>query len=354
MGGGQVVDLRSDTVTRPTQAMREAMAECEVGDDGYGDDPTVARLERLAAGMLGKEAAIFLPSGTMANLIAQLALVGHAGAVFGGERSHLFLHERGAGSIFAGQVMLPVREAKGALDPVALRAALAGDGPRRFGQTMVSLETSHNDAGGRPLRIREIEAVAAVCREQGTAMHLDGARLFNAAVALDVVPERLCRPFDTVSISLSKGLSAPAGSLLAGTSRTVAAARDWRKLLGGQMRQVGILAACGIVALETMVERLRDDHAVARRLASALADRFQGVVGDAPETNIVMFDTSPSGKDTRWWRDRLRETGVLATMADTRRLRLVVHRHIDDATADMAVALIGSVWERARLENSRS
>ncbi len=326
-----MIDLRSDTVTRPTDAMRRAMAAAEVGDDVFGEDPSVARLEREVAARLGKEAALFVPSGTMANQIALLVHARPGDEVVVSEGAHCAWYESGAGAAWAG-VQFAVAGAGPMFDVDALEAAVK---PRVYyypRTSLVSLENTHNRGGGRVLPQPLVEAVAARARTLGLAVHLDGARLFNAAVASGAAVADLAAPADTVSVCLSKGLGAPVGSLLAGDRARITAAHRLRKMLGGGMRQAGVLAAAGLHALEHHVARLADDHAHARRFADAAA-RSPRLAVQRPETNIVMVDV-PGGASARPAEDfaaRAKEAGVLLSVFGPARLRAVTHLDVSEA-----------------------
>jgi len=335
------VDLRSDTVTRPTPEMRRAMAEAEVGDDAYGEDPTVNRLESLAAALLGKEAALFTPSGTMANQLA-LRVLGRPGTeVLCGERAHVYRYERAAAAGNAGVQLRPLPDGGGALDPRDIEQALLGQRHHLPEISALAIENTHMPASGRPWRIDELDAVLHVARDGGLAVHCDGARLWNAAVALGVAPRELVAGVDTAMFCLSKGLAAPVGSVLCGPRDLIARARSERSRLGGGMRQAGILAAAGIVALETMVERLADDHARARTLAETLADTFPGSVDPAAiDTNIVCARAAALPDDVL---AQLAAHEVLAGTIDPATVRFVLHADVDDdglARARQAIAAI--------------
>jgi threonine aldolase len=341
-----LVDLRSDTVTTPTSEMRRAMADAEVGDDAYGEDPTVRRLESLAAGLLGKEAALYVPSGTMANQLA-LRLLGRAGTeVLCGARAHVYRHEHAATAGNARVQLRPLDDTGGALDPDDVRDAIDGQAHHLPELSAIAIENTHMPANGRPWRRAELDAVLAAARGGSLAVHCDGARIWNAAIALETAPRDLVAGTDTVMFCLSKGLSAPVGSLLCGPRDLIAEARVDRSRLGGGMRQAGVIAAAGVVALETMVERLADDHERAHRVAVLLADRFPGSVepGDV-ETNIVCARRAalpPSMVDD------LAAQGVLCGTIDPHTVRFVTHKDVDDddlrrvATAFDVVAAAGS------------
>ncbi len=334
------VDLRSDTVTRPTPEMRKAMAEADVGDDVYGEDPTVNRLEKRAAELLGMEAALFVPSGTMGNAIAIRILTRRGDEVLVERRSHVVRFELAGMSVLSG-VMPRMADAPGGhLTPDQVRAAV---GPRAYYKSDVSLvvlENTHNLGGGTVQRVEDVRAVIAAAREAGFSVHLDGARLWNASVALGVAPAELVRGVDTVMTCLSKGLCAPVGSLLAASRERIEEARRVRKLLGGGMRQAGVLAAAGLVALQTLVPRLAEDHAHARLLGQALA-RGGGVAVAPVETNIVV--ATLTGRSAPEAVSALAEQGVLATAMDARTLRLVTHRDVSREECVHAAGLIEKI-----------
>jgi threonine aldolase len=332
------VDLRSDTVTTPTPEMRTAMAEAEVGDDAYGEDPTVHRLETLAAALLGKEAALFVPSGTMANQIALRTLGVPGTEVLCGARAHVYRHERAASAVNAGVQLRPLPDGDGRLHGSDVAHALAGVDHHLPELSALALENTHMPAGGRPASAAEVDEVVAVARDGGLAVHCDGARIWNAAVALDVSPAELVRTCDTVMFCLSKGLAAPVGSVLCGTRDHIQVARAHRARLGGQMRQAGVIAAAGVVALETMVERLTDDHARARRLAEAVAEAFPDSVDPGTvHTNIVCAPAAAFPPD---FLHALAADGVLAGTVDPDTVRFVTHKDVDDAALDHAVAVL--------------
>ena len=328
------VDLRSDTVTRPTPEMRRAMAEAEVGDDGFGDDPTVARLEAAFAERVGKEAAVFVPSGTMANQIALRVLAPAGTAVLAGRRAHLVVREAAAAGANAPVQVVTLDDADGTLDPSEV-ARWAADG--RVGwvaPAAVFVEDTHGEVGGRVWPLQQLEALAAV----GLPIHLDGARLWNAAVATGTTVADRAAPATTVTCCISKGLGAPVGSLLAGPVDLVRRARVERKRLGGGMRQVGILAAAGLIALDR-VDRLVDDHGRARQLAQTAVERWPGSVDVAlVQTNIVRIEVA----DPTALLAHLHAQGVLAVPGSSTTVRLVTHADIDDDDVQRAVAALGS------------
>ena len=337
----EIVDLRSDTVTQPTAEMRAAMAAAAVGDDVYGEDPTVNRLQELAAGMTGKEAALFVPTGTMGNLAAVLAHCGRGDEVILGNRAHTFLYEAGGISALGGvhSCQLP-NQPDGSLALDEVESAIRRQGDAHLPVTrLISLENTHNRCGGTVLPLEYTRKFGELARAHGLATHLDGARLFNAAAALGRPAAEAAADFDSVTFCLSKALCAPVGSLLCGSRAFIEKAHRARKQLGGGMRQAGILAAAGIVALETMVERLSDDHARARRLADGLRT-VPGLVlaADTPATNMVFLDLAadvPADADAL--AGKLKTRGVLAGVTGQRRFRLVLHYWIDDAGVERTV-----------------
>jgi threonine aldolase len=325
------IDLRSDTVTRPTPAMREAMARAEVGDDVYGEDPSVNRLQERVAALLGKPAALLFPSGTMANQ-ASLRLHTRPGDVVIASRdAHILRAEGGAASALSGlQIRTIGRD--GTFTAADVRAALHPNDVHVAPTTLLAVENTHNFAGGRVFPTDLLAEAARAAREAGLALHLDGARLWNAAVALGVEVRTLAAPCDTVSVCLSKGLGAPVGSLVSGSEEQVGRLRRIRKLYGGGMRQAGVLAAAGLHALDHHVTRLAEDHANARRLARGLAALGFAVDGE-PETNIVMFRAAEDPPFER----AARERGVLLGRGGPGRLRAVTHLDVSSADVDEAL-----------------
>jgi threonine aldolase len=332
-----VIDLRSDTVTRPTPEMRRAMAEAEVGDDVYGEDPTVNRLQETAARLLGLEAALWVPSGVMGNEIAIRLLTRPGQEVLCEERSHVVQFELAGMAALSGVLPRTVRAEEGLLTPELILGALPPRAYYRSEVGLVVLENTHNLAGGTVYSPERMRAAVAACREAGLRVHLDGARLWNASVALGVPAAELARGVDSVMVTLSKGLCAPAGSLLLGAAPFVEEARRVRKQLGGGMRQVGVLAAAGLVALETMVPRLGEDHAHARLLSDALG-RCRGARPARAQTNIAVAELdAPRAVDLV---ARLRERGVLASALGTATLRLVTHRDVTRADCEKAASIL--------------
>ncbi len=334
------IDLRSDTVTLPTASMRAAMANAEVGDDVYGEDATINRLERRAAELLGKDAALFVASGTMSNLIALLSHCGRGDEAIVGSEAHI-LHYEFAGAAGLGGIQLrPAKnDARGRIDRDEVRGLIRGENVHNPTTRLVCLENTHNRCGGAAITVAETEAVARVAHDGGCAVHIDGARIFNAAVALNLPAAELARGADSIGFCLSKGLSAPVGSLLCGDGAFIERARRYRKMVGGGMRQAGILAAAGLIALEEMVERMAEDHRNARRLAEGLA-RMPGIVIEpsSVETNIVIFtieDRTPAD-----FLASLREQGVLAGSPGPRSVRMVTHHGIEASDIDEALTRI--------------
>jgi len=315
--------------------MRAAMADAEVGDDGWGEDPTVRRLEEVFAQRLGKAASVFLPSGTMANQVALRTLAGPGTLVVAGRRQHVVMSEGGAAGINGSFQLYTVDDPGGRLDRATVRDAIAGDVGHSPPVAVVAVENTHMVSGGRALPAEVMDEVGAL----GPAVHLDGARLFNAEVALGVPVARLAAAATTVTCCLSKGLGAPVGSLLAGTAEDIATARNHRRLLGGQMRQAGILAAAGLVALETGVARLAEDHRRARRLAEAVADRFPAALDPATvDTNLVIFGHEDPGAVVA----HLAAEGVRCAVLGPHSVRLVTHADVDDEGIDRACRALAS------------
>jgi threonine aldolase len=328
-----MIDLRSDTVTQPTPEMRTAMYHAEVGDDVYGEDPTINRLQDIAAQCTGKEAALFVPSGTMGNAIALLTHAGRGAAVIVGSQSHIYHYEAGGASTLGGSPMYVVPNLPdGTLDLAQLQEGIVDDSDEHVAATaLVCIENTHNRCGGTVLPIEHMQAISEMAHARGVAVHMDGARIFNAASALGLPVSALARHVDSLMFCLSKGLSAPVGSLLVGSQEFIRKARRTRKLLGGGMRQAGILAAAGIVALEEMVGRLPEDHANCQRLAQGLADYPQ--IELDPEkvvTNMVIFmlrkdERTLSEQEVQPFIEKAREHGVLIGTMGEGRIRAVTH-----------------------------
>ena len=321
-----LIDLRSDTVTQPSPAMREAMYRAEVGDDVYGEDPTVNELERLAAERLGKEAALFLLSGTMGNLVGILSQTRRGDEAIVGEHAHIFLNEAGGAAALGGVQLFPIPSTRGVLSPDTVEASIRADNVHYPRTALVCLENTANRDGGAVVSVEATNAVAAVAHRHGLRLHLDGARLFNAAVALGTPASTLVQQVDSVTFCLSKGLGCPVGSILAGSAPYIKEARRWRKMVGGSLRQSGIIAAAGIVALNEMVDRLAEDHRNARLLAEGLS-RLPGLSVDpaAVETNIIFLDVTGPGVDPKRFVQALAERGVKIGSPYGARIRVVTH-----------------------------
>ncbi len=333
------IDLRSDTMTRPTPAMRRAMAEAEVGDDLWGEDPTVNRLQAKAAALLGFEAALYVPTGTMANEIAIRLLARPGQLVVADARSHVIEYELAGMAALSGAMPLPLRTADGSLTPELLRSAAKPRGVNRPDVGMVVLENTHNLGGGTvatPARMRD--AIAAA-HDLGWKVHVDGARLWNAAIAQGCEPRALLTDADTAMVALSKGLCCPIGSLLVASAERIAEARRIRSLFGGGWRQAGIVAAAGVLAIDTMLPRLAEDHAHARLLADALG-ACRGVSVVPPQTNIVVAQIESGAAEAA---AKLAERGVLASVMDRTTLRLVTHHDVSQEDCRAAAAAIREV-----------
>jgi len=342
------VDLRSDTVTQPTQTMRAAMASAPVGDDVYGEDPTINRLQELAAEKMGKAAGLFVPSGTMGNLLAVMAHCQRGEEVLMGTYGHTFLHEAGGVSALGGVfVHTLLNQADGTLSLEDIEAGVRSDDIHEPPSHLLVLENTQNRCGGVPLTREYTAAAAEIAHKHGLKVHIDGARIFNAAVALGVPAKELVAPADSVTFCLSKGLCAPVGSVLCGDEDFIYRARRLRKMVGGGMRQAGILAAAGIVALEQMVDRLAEDHRHARELAEGLS-QLPGIAFEMglPQTNMVFPSLSPQTQMTAAQVERaLAQEDIKVDVVSERLLRLVTHYWITDAdvhkTLEAFIALLG-------------
>lgn len=334
------IDLRSDTVTRPTAGMREAMAQAEVGDDVFGDDPTVNRLQEVAAARFGKEAALFVPSGTMANQICVRAHTEPGDEIILEASSHIFLYEGAGFAAISGVSAMCVQGRRGLLDPAQVAAAVRAPGSRSHYPVsrLLCVEDTANRGGGTVYPLETLRALGEVARAHGLRMHLDGARIFNAAVASGEPVAALAAPFDSVSCCLSKGLGCPVGSLILGSRAFIERAHRFRKMLGGGMRQAGVLAAAGLYALEHHVERLAEDHDHARWLAESLAEMPGFAVDlEAVQSNMVYVDVSGTRRGAAEIAARLREEGVLISVIDEARLRAVLHLDVADEAVARAI-----------------
>jgi threonine aldolase len=336
-----LIDLRSDTVTLPTPEMREAIARAELGDDVYGEDPTVNRLEAMAASMMGKDAALLVPSGTMGNLAAMLTHCTRGTKAIVGSQSHTNLYEAGGASALGGIVLTAIANTEdGELDTHELARELGTPADDHFAQpSLVVIENTHNRCGGAPIKLSHMAEVSTATHRRKIPLHLDGARIFNAALALETTPKEIASSADTVSFCLSKGLGCPVGSLLCGSREFIARAHRTRKVLGGGMRQAGIIAAAGIVALTTMVDRLAEDHQNARALAQGLAlVAGLNVRQVANRTNMVVFDVDGDADASRRFASAMKERDVLISPRDSTSFRAVTHNGISRADIDRTVA----------------
>jgi threonine aldolase len=336
------IDLRSDTVTLPTPAMRKAMAEAELGDDVFGEDPTTIQLERMAAERMGHEAAMLVPSGTMANLVSVLTHCGRGDEAILGDQCHSFIYEAGGIAALGGVHPRPVaNQPDGTLRLEDIESAIRPDNVHFPRSRLVCLENTHNQCGGRVLRPGYVAEVVGLAHGRGLKVHMDGARVFNAAVALAVDVRELTRPLDSVSFCLSKGLCGPVGSLVCGTRDFISQARRTRKVVGGGMRQCGVIAAAGIVALEQMVDRLAEDHATARALARGIAG-IPGLSVDPSvvDTNIVFFEVTRGSADAQGLVAGLGRRAVKILSVSSRRCRAVTHHGVGPAEIKTALEAI--------------
>lgn len=335
------IDLRSDTVTRPTREMREAMLNAEVGDDVYIEDPTVNRLQERAAEIFGREAALFVPTGTMGNQIAVKLHTHHGAEVILEEAGHIFNYELATMSAFSGAMPRPIAGHDGVITWDEIKRRIRPKIYYVSHTALITLENTHNMAGGTIFPQDVADDVCDRAHEAGLPVHLDGARIFNAAIATGKPVAEMTRKFDTVMFCLSKGLGAPVGSLLLGTHELMERARVYRKALGGGMRQVGVLAAAGLIALEKHPAKLAEDHANARHLAEALA-KMPGIKIDPSKvhTNILVFDISKTGKDTAAFSAALKQKGVLANGIDPTHLRMVTHYDVSRSDIDRTIGVL--------------
>jgi threonine aldolase len=346
----KIIELRSDTFTVPTPAMRRAMADAEVGDDQYGEDPTVNRLERRSAEIVGKEAAVYVASGMLGNLCGILSQTERGDEVILGDLAHIYQNEMGAAFV-VGSIqprVVPNRAGIPTLEDIESAIRPAGMYPRT---SLLCLENSHNNCGGSVITVEETKAAADLAHRRGIRVHLDGARIFNAAVALGVDARELCAPVDTVQFCFSKGLAAPVGSILCGSADTIAKARRVRKLLGGAMRQAGVIAAAALVGLEEMRDRLAEDHRNAKAFAKGLA-QIRGIRIDADRvvTNIVSFEVDPAWMDAGAFAKACAEQGLRISryLGNSPRLRAVTHHGVEAKDIDDALAVVASVLSQAR------
>lgn len=325
----EVIDLRSDTVTHPTPAMRDAIFAAKVGDDVYGEDPTVIELENLGAKMTGKEAGLFVASGTMGNQIAVMTHTNRGDEVICESEAHIFYYEVAGLAVLSGVQARPLPSVKGILSAETIEAAIRPKDIHQPKTALICLEDTHNRAGGTCYPLETLAAIHKVSTRHMIPVHIDGARLFNAAVAQNVKVDKIAQYAESVQFCLSKGLCAPVGTLLVGTADFIARARRYRKMLGGGMRQAGIIAAAGIIGLQTMVERMAEDHANAKQLAEALASAGFAVDLTTVQTNIVIFDVSRMGVKAADFAAKLKKEGILVSMFGEYRIRMVTHHGIN-------------------------
>ena len=323
-----IIDLRSDTVTKPTPEMREAMYRAEVGDDVYGEDPTITELEALGARMTGKEAGLFVTSGTMGNQVAVMTHTRRGDEIICDSEAHIFYSEVAGLAVLSGVQARTIPAVKGILSAETIEAAIRTEDIHQPSTSLICLENTHNRAGGTCYPLETLAAVRKVADRRKIPVHIDGARLFNAAVALGVQVDKITQYADTVQFCLSKGLCAPVGTIITGRSDFIARARKYRKMLGGGMRQAGILAAAGIVGLTSMVDRLSEDHENARQLAEELASAGFSIDLSTVQTNIVMVDVSRMGVKAVDFAAKLKKEGVLASVFGEYRIRMVTHHGI--------------------------
>lgn len=336
----RIVDLRSDTVTGPTSAMRTAMYHAEVGDDVYGEDPTVRKLEELAAEMAGKESALFVASGTMGNQIAVMTHTQRGDEIICERDSHIYYYEVGGLAYLAGVQARTIEGEHGLLRAGAVEASIRGEDLHQPRTTLICLENTHNRAGGTCYTVDALSSIYDVARHHGIPVHTDGARIFNAAVAQNVPISQLTQYTDTVNICLSKGLCAPVGSVLLGSEIFIQKARRMRKMIGGGMRQAGVVAAAGIVALTSMTERLSEDHANAKVLAEAIAQLGIDIDLTTVQTNIVLFDVRSLGETAELVACKLEAFGVKCSQFGEYKIRFVTHYGIDREDIDYVISAL--------------
>ncbi len=339
-----IVDLRSDTVTRPTPEMRKAMADAEVGDDVYGDDPTVNSLQEYCADLLGKEAGLFVPTGSMGNQVSLGCMARPGDEVICEAGAHFLHYEGGSVAAHLGLVTRPLPGTKGVIGADQVAAQIRPGNEHNPCTAVVAVENTHNTAGGTLFPLDEARAISKVAKDQGVSVHLDGARIFNAQVAAGIAAREWAACADTISFCFSKGLGAPIGSMVCSSAELIAEGRRLRKRMGGGMRQVGVIAAAARVAIETGVDRLAEDHANARRLAESLAEVNGEIVDpDTVETNMVMLDFAPLGRQAPEVSAALKEQGVLTNGFPGTGMRLVTHRDVDSAGIERALASFRAV-----------
>jgi threonine aldolase len=344
MSTKEVIDLRSDTVTLPTEEMLEAIRHAKLGDDVFGEDPTVNRFEEMAAEKMGKEAALLVTSGTQANLVSLMSNTRRGELVILEAEAHMYWYEVGGISAIAGLLPWPLKSPLGALDPKDVEAAIRPKNIHFPEPTLICVENTHNRHGGTVVTPDQIRAISTVAKAHGLKLYMDGARIFNAAVALKVDVTEFTRHVDNLMFCLSKGLSCPVGSVVVGSREFIDKARKMRKVLGGGMRQAGIIAAPGIIALEKMIDRLEEDHRNARRLAEGIA-KIEGIAVNMErvQTNMVLYDISGLGVADELFLSKLKEKGVLALTSAKNKVRMVTHRGIEKEHIGKAIAAVENV-----------
>ncbi|MFW9832032.1 MAG: GntG family PLP-dependent aldolase [Candidatus Thorarchaeota archaeon] len=347
MSDKEIIDFRSDTVTLPTEEMFEAILHAELGDDVYHEDPTVNRLEKLAAEIMGKEAALLVTSGTQANLISLISNTNRGELVILESESHMYWYEVGGISTIAGLLPWPLKSFAGALDPEEVRAAIRPQNIHFPKPALICIEDTHNRHGGTIVMPDQIKAISEIAHNHNLKLYLDGARIFNAAVALNVDVKEFTKHVDNLMFCLSKGLCCPVGSLLVGTHNFIKKARELRKVLGGGMRQAGIIAAPGIVALDSMIGRLREDNLNARRLAEGIAkiDRVHVDLG-CVQTNMVYFNIAGLGITADFFISKLKQNGILALALTDNKIRMVTHKDIEKDHVEWTIAIIESIAKK--------
>jgi threonine aldolase len=345
----RIIDLRSDTVTKPTQEMREAMYRAEVGDDVYGDDPTVNKLEEIAAEKVGKEGAVYVPTGTMGNQTALMAWTSRGDEIIVEEQAHIYMYEVGGPAVLSGVQVRTIRGRLGVMDPAEVKAAIRAENIHFPRTSLVCIENTHNRSGGCIVPLDNMKGIYEVAHEGGAQVHLDGARVFNAAVGLGVDVKEITKYADSVQFCLSKGLCSPIGSIVAGPKDFVSRVRKYRKLLGGGMRQVGVVAAAGIIALTKMVDRLAEDHANAKRLAEGI-NKIPGLMVEMEtvQTNMVAVHTRGLAMDGPDFQRLMRSYGVLFNADLPYRVRMVTHHDVTANDIDEALARIAEAVKNRR------
>lgn len=338
-----MIDLRSDTLTQPTKRMREAIFQATVGDDVYGEDPTINRLEELAAEMLGKESAVFVTSGTQGNQLAVLAYCSPGDEVIVESESHIFFYEGGAISALAGVQPRAVQGIKGEMNPASVKSAIRSEDIHFPDTSLICLENTHNRSGGSVVSTENMSAIYDIAQNAGIPVHIDGARLFNAAVASNKKVTDFTQYCDSVQICLSKGLGSPVGSLLAGNKEIIQKARKWRKRLGGGMRQAGFLAASGIISLTEMVDRLKEDHEKALRLSEAIEEIKGLTLVNRPDTNIVLINIENTNQTNDEFLENLKREGVLAVSFGEGQIRLTTHYDVSFQDIEQAISALKKV-----------